>query len=541
MTKKYDEKTLKKIAEIDLLQFIKYYKINNEQNNLIEFKNHLFLYDIFNDWSPNQVFLKAAQLGMSTLMILKTLWAAKNKNIEIIYTLPTHTDAADFSSSKVNRIINANPILKDWASSRDTIFQKQIGGNIIYYRGTFVEKAAVMITADLLVVDELDRSDQSTVETYESRLQHSQYKWKWYLSNPSFTGTGISKMFENSNQNHWMIKCNKCNKEDFLSYPESIEESSTGNVFICKLCKQVMTDENRRIGRWVSKYPDRNISGYWMNLMIAPWISADEIVKAKKEKSEQFFLNFVMGQPFTGADATVAPDIIYKNCNTNLTNNFSKVVIGVDVGKTCHYVVGNSQGVFLYGKTEDPEHDLSALLNRFHGSIMVIDRGPDIFLPQKLKEVYKGRVFLCSFNRDKQSQNIFHWKKGDDYGSVSADRNRAIQLLIDELTDSRIILQGRWQDYQDFYSHFKSMYRTSENDAYGNPQIVWQHSGPDHWCLALCYWRIGMDKYGNSGEAQVFTSTPNFYTYSTSADAPIIETMRRLKRGTLTNADWRNF
>ena len=135
-------------------------KIKNEKGLKIDFRNHLFLYDVYNDFSPKLVCLKAAQIGFSTMAILKSLWLAKHRGIDIIYTLPTANDVNDFVSGKVNRIIVQNPCLQDYVKDKDTIEQKRVGNNVIYYRGTWTEKAALMVSSDLNIYDEEDRSKQ---------------------------------------------------------------------------------------------------------------------------------------------------------------------------------------------------------------------------------------------------------------------------------------------------------------------------------------------------------------------------------------------
>ena len=105
--------------------------ITNEQGKKIDFYDHFFLYDIYNDFSKKIVCTKAAQIGFSTLAILKTLWAAKYKKLDIIYTLPTVNDSQMFVKGKVNRIITQNKVLQEMVKETDTIDMKMIGENSI--------------------------------------------------------------------------------------------------------------------------------------------------------------------------------------------------------------------------------------------------------------------------------------------------------------------------------------------------------------------------------------------------------------------------
>jgi len=480
-------------------------KIKNEKGLKIDFRNHLFLYDVYNDFSPKLVCLKAAQIGFSTMAILKSLWLAKHRGIDIIYTLPTANDVNDFVSGKVNRIIVQNPCLQDYVKDKDTIEQKRVGNNVIYYRGTWTEKAALMVSSDLNIYDEEDRSKQETIQQYSSRLQHSPYKWEWHFSNPSVSGNGVSRYWDHSTQRHWFIRCSHCSERQYLSWPESI--SRERNAFVCKKCDREFTEEDRRKGEWISKYKDREYQGYWIPLFLAPWVTAQEVIKLYETKSKEFFWNFVLGLPYVGAGNTVTPDVIYRNVTESI-NSQERVVIGCDSGLTKHYVLGNKEGIFYYGKTDTWE-TIEGFLRKYPRSIAVIDALPDLTEPRKLREKYPGRVFLCHYAQDRKTMQIIRWGSNDEFGNVVVDRNRMIQIVIDEFADYRIPLQGTQDDWQDYYGHWKTIYKVEEKNSLGVPVAKWETSdGNDHWVHATSYWRTGMDKMGTDEGALLSTNNP---------------------------------
>lgn len=487
---------IEKLEPYNINVFINSQKIKNEQGIELDFKKHLFLYDIYQDLSPKQVILKAAQIGFSTLAIIKCLWIAKYKGMDIIYCLPTQADVYDFVGGKANRIIAQNPVLQSFVKDRDTFEQKRVGNNIIYFRGTWTEKAAIMVSSDLNIFDEEDRCKQDVIQQYASRLQHSKYKWEWHFSNPSVSGNGVDRYWKLSDQKHWMTKCPHCQEKQWLSWPESIDQER--EIYICKKCGKELSDDDRRVGEWIAQAKGE-YSGYWIPLLIAPWITAKEICNYKRTKSEEYFWNFVLGLPYIGSGNTVTPDIIYRNLTEQINYQESPVVIGCDSGLVKHYVLGNRQGIFYYGKTDKWE-DIESYLKKYERSIAVIDALPDLTEPRKLRERYPGRVFLCHFSRDRKTMQLIRWGKGDEYGNVVADRNRVIQMIIDEFADRRIPLQGTIDDWSDYYSHWDDIYKTTELDALGVPQSVWNtKTGNDHWVFGTLYWRLGMDRIGSEG------------------------------------------
>ena len=476
--------------------FLERHHIRNEQGVVLDFKDHPFLWDIYEDLSPKQVILKAAQIGLTTLQIIKSLWVARFKGIDIIYTLPTESDVQQFAGGKVNRIIAQNPVFQEWVKDKDSVEQKAVGDNLIYYRGTFTQKAAIMVSSDLNIYDEVDASKQDVIEQYATRLQHSKTKGEWFFSHPSAEQTGVDKYWGRSDQKHWFIKCPSCSKEQYLSYPESIDENL--EQFVCKHCKAVLPDDARRKGRWVKKYKEAEFSGYWIPLLICPWISAKEILNYRKHKSEEYFWNKVLGLPYVGGGNKLTKAQLMRNLTEKVNQQEGRIVIGIDTGKKLHYVCGNQQGLFYYDETTEWA-EIEKLLNRWPRSIAVIDQGGDLIGPRALREKYPGRVFLCSYGEDRKTQELVRWGKRDEDGAVIADRNRMLQLVVDEFTDGRVPLQGTENDWYDYYLHWSNLTRIKEENERGMLRKIWVRNGDDHWAHATAYWRVGMSRFATSG------------------------------------------
>ncbi len=105
---------------------------------------------------------------------------------------------------------------------------------------------------------------------------------------------------------------------------------------------------------------------------MAPWITADEIINYYETKSAEYFSNFVLGLPYVGEGNQVTPDIIYRNCTTEI-NTQDRVVIGCDSGLKKHYVLGNKDGIF-YAGIADSWDTIRGYLRQYERSVAV-DRG----------------------------------------------------------------------------------------------------------------------------------------------------------------------
>lgn len=505
------------LSNLDIHLWIRLHEIKNEAGNPLDFRDHLFLFDIYSDQSPKLVCYKAAQVGFTTMALLKSIWLAKTQKMDVIYTMPSVTDIREIIGGKLNRLITNNPILLSYVKDKDAIEQRQFGESIIYYRGTWSEKAAIGVSSDLNIYDEEDRSKQDVIQQYSSRLQHSARKWEWHFSNPSVEGNGVSRYWGISDQKHWFIKCGNCSKEQFLSWPDSISKEQ--KEFICKFCGRGLTREERRVGRWVQKFKSKEFSGYWISLLMAPWITADEIIKYHETKSAEYFSNFVLGLPYVGEGNQVTPDIIYRNCTPDI-NSQDRVVIGCDSGLKKHYVLGNKYGIFYAGIANDWS-EIEGCLAKYERSIVVIDALPDLTEPRRLREKYPGRVFLCHYARDRKTFQIVRWGKGEEAGNVIVDRNRMIQIVIDDFANKKIPLQGTQDDWTEYASHWDTLYKVTQIDALGVPQSVWETSnGMDHWVHATSYWRAGMDRFKNDG-GKIFTGEPMNFPVGTSIGADL--------------------
>jgi len=192
------------------------------------------------------------------------------------YTLPTKNVIKDFVVPKVNPMFESNKVMKDLLS-QDAQNLKQIGDRFLYFRGAFTERDAITVSADILVHDELDRSDQKIINMYRSRLQASETKWRWRFSNPSVPGFGVDLLYKDSDQMHWFVKCSHCSWERYMDhepnddfYPHYLDMER--KIFACGKCKKEIYDVDRANGRWVAKYPKRTERrGYWISQLMALW------------------------------------------------------------------------------------------------------------------------------------------------------------------------------------------------------------------------------------------------------------------------------
>lgn len=504
------------LAQQSILFFLEQYQITNDQGQLLDFKDHAYLWDIYKDFTPKQVVLKAAQIGFSTTANIKALWLAKNRGMDIIYSLPSASDIKDFVSGKTNRLIDHNPVFQGWTADKDSIEQKRVGNNVIYFKGTWTERAAIATPADLYISDETDRSKQEIVQQFKTRLQHSKYGWEWYFSNPSAPGHGVDGLWANSDQKHWMVKCDSCGYEWYLTM-ENIILPTAGKpaYFGCTKCQYPL---ERRHGRWIPKYKGREVSGYWIPSFVNPNLSAQWVLDKRATMTEEQFTNFVLGKAYVGKGNVLTQQMFQQNLTSKLNPQDARPIIGVDTGIGINYVVANKYGTFFYDKCDDYE-PIRNLMKRWPNAICVIDQGGDIIGPRKLREEFPGRVFLCFFKASQKNDKLIKWDDID--GTVVADRDRLIQLVVDEFVEKRMPVYGSDTEWYDYMQEWLGMYRTVEENALGIPVHHWNKpsSGRCDWPFAQVYARIGLDRFLESSSQFIDPSANSFAQTGYEANA----------------------
>jgi len=511
-------------------------EIKNEVGLPLDFDKRPWLVSIYNDLSPRQAFLKPPQIGATVMNTLKSLWVAKNLRRQIIYTLPTQGDVQDMVGGSFNRIIAQNPILMDWVRDHDTVEQKSVGESMIFYRGTFTSKQAMMIPSGLNIHDEVDASDPNVIVQYENRLQAQEDGgWRWYFSHPSLSGHGVDVYWQQSDKKEWHITCSKCDTEQVMQWPQNVDIE--GQRFICSHCKQTLSEEDRAFkGRWKNQDGvvwtgeidgDYEFSGWHVSQLMLYNKTAIQIINAYQDplKDKQYFYNYVLGLPYVDSDDRIDPAVVLRNCVDIVNDQTDRIVIGADTGHGIHFVCMNKQGVFYY----EHDHEITAsrtpydrvkeLLKRWPKSVAVFDQGGDLIGVRQLQTEYPGRVFLCFYNKDRKSIEPIEWGSNDEYWKVRVDRNRMMTLCVEQLRDTgRIILNGTKDEWSEFAAMFGNMYREKivakeqkgkdDRTLYGS-EYVWKRNGPDHFAHAFLYAMVGMQRFGG-GEAKVLGD--NVYT-----------------------------
>lgn len=456
------------------------------------------------DDHPKQAHEKCTQMGISTAAIIKVMhYSIFMFNLGTIYYFPTDGDVRDFSKGRVNPIIRQNECIRRVADDTDEVGLKKIGRSFVYFRGMKSKVALKAVPADMIVIDEKDEADPKSCDMARKRLSASEFKFEYYLSNPTIPNYGIDKDFQNSDQRFWMIKCDHCGKwnclEDTVTekeLPTCLIVKSKDEAFIgCEKCRKPL-DVNA--GEWVAKMPSKDlIHGYHYSQLFSPTVSPIEIVRefndARRDGKMQNFMNLTLGLPYVTAKEKLEVETVLKLCSTSFPADPFKdggVFMGVDQGSDLHVVFKNKKSdkqILTWFAWHRDFKDLDQYMPKVNKC--VIDALPETRAARAFADKWKGKVFLNYYNANQKGKAAWNEEKL----IVQENRTESLDGSHSHYTEEHNVLPPRDPEVEKFAKQLSNTAKKLEEDEDGSKRYVWVKLGADHYRHADNYAVIAME------------------------------------------------
>lgn len=476
-----------------ILQWITERGILDEKGEAFSFIDRPWLLDILCDWTPQIVLTACAQVGKSVSFSVKSLFGVKHLRFNIIYTMSSDTDVNEFVSSKFNKIVQTNHHEFEGMAT-DNVERKELNDRFIFFKGTNSKTAAISTTADLLIHDEISRSDQNSIETYKSRTKASQYKGRWLFSNPGTERDELDLTWQKSDQKEWVITCPSCKDEHYLVWPESI--NLEGKYYQCRACRKPISDDVRRQGKWVAQRPGSKISGYHISHLMCCWIKPEEVIEDSQGDSA-YFNNFVLGKPYSPGDLSVTKTTIL-DLWTPKDLNTGDLFLGVDVGNIKHYVIRSAKGLVKIGRiTKNSEID--DLIAFWKPKFGVIDAMPDSTLSKYITDKYPFMLMSYFQENANNPQTIVWWGK---HGEQQSDKSSIVYSHRDRILDQHLtnMIEAKHliglttdKEFQLYIKHYETLRREKVVNNKGIERYIWASTtGEDHYVFADLYAYLAM-------------------------------------------------
>lgn len=183
-------------------------------------------------------------------------------------------------------------------------------------------------TVDGALFDEVQDMPDIAIGAVTKILAQSRYGARGsgvqvYFGTPKTKGGSYWGMWQNSSQNYFHLRCEKCGKyfplyrpdirwEDVWIYGQTVKCTECG-------CEQDKLEAQER-GKWIPlNNPDEtDFVGYHINQLYIPGFMRETIDKAKPERSqintERIYMNEVLGEFYDGEGGTITTEEIREKC-----------------------------------------------------------------------------------------------------------------------------------------------------------------------------------------------------------------------------------
>ncbi len=470
-------------------------------------QGHEYQQSMLTETFPRQVFMKGAQVGVTSIIMLKTVHRLINGAYPqgALYLFPSRGDVQDFSRGRFNPLINDNDQLSRYIQDTDAQTIKRIGKAMLYLRGARSTQkirgmkrsssALKSVPADAVVFDERDEMANDMVDLALERMSHSRVKDETYLSTPTIPDYGVDKLFQDSDQRHWFLKCQKCGGETCLEleFPDCLEETSDGQVIrLCQRCRDSEIDPKG--GFWVPLYPDKkDFVGWRISQLNSIFVEPGKILQLFRDPpdgniSEVYNSKLAMAHIAAENRLTFNDTIALCGNGPMSESDPGPCFLGCDVGNLLNVVIGKKdrmRGARIVYIGAFPEWErLYVLMRKFNVLRGVIDALPETRLARKFARDHRGKVFCC-FYQEKQ-KGVYAWN--EKQFTVAANRTEALDASHSEIITGKIVLPRESETLHEFARQLSNVSRVLQTDPdTGASRYVYLKTGPDHYRHAQSY------------------------------------------------------
>jgi hypothetical protein len=470
---------------------------------------HEYQKDMLLEDAPRQVFLKGAQVGVTLIVMLKTLHGLISGRYPqgALYLFPTRQDVQDFSRGRFGPLLSDNPDVAQFVQDTDAQTIKRIGKAMLYLRGArstgriqgLKRSSAQLksVPSDRLCLDESDEMEPGMIDLARERLSHSEIKEEVHLSTPSIPDYGVDKLFQDSDQRYWFLRCSKCGKETCLEleFPACLEKLSDGRVI--RLCQRCRDNEiHPKDGAWRPLYPDRakdNMVGWRISQLNSMFVDPGAILRLFHDPPNGNLTevyNSKLAQAHVAAENRLTASEVLSLCGDKpiAESDQGPCFLGADVGNLIHCVIGkldpHKGGQVVYiGAFPEWSH-LDTLMKRFNVARAVIDALPEMRLAREFARRHRGKVYLCYY-REHQTGS-YAWN--DREQTVAANRTEALDASHNELAQGKVILPRECETLHKLSRNCSNVARVLQTDPEtGTSKYIYIKTGDDHFRHAQSY------------------------------------------------------
>lgn len=488
------------------------------------FKYHPWLREMHDSGSELNVGQKAAQMGFTEWALNMAFYHLDIHKRDVLYVLPSESDASDFSAGRFDPAIEASPYLKDLFCDVSNVGHKRTGQSNLYVRGSRSRSKLKSIPTGTVLFDEVDEMVQNNIPLAMERASGQLLKSFYMISTPTIDKAGINEYFLGTTQEHFFFRCPGCSRLTELIFPECLEITAEKhddpgiiNSFLkCKDCSVKLVHELKyewlASGIFVPTFKEQINRGFTVNQMYSSTVKPHTLgglyLKGQKDEADlQEFYNSKMALTHTPVDAKVDDIMIDKCTKQYLKGNVRKtriITMGVDVGKFLHFEIDewalndvrtpgldindDAKPRLLYEGSVRSFEELDRFMRDYYIAGCVVDRHPETREARRFATRFWGRVLLCMYGRGINGKQVQHGS--EDELTITVDRTSWLDLSLGRFRYNQIDLPLDLS--MEYREHIKNPVRIPVKDSDGNTVHKYVNTDDDHFAHARNYSEIAL-------------------------------------------------
>lgn len=497
------------------------------------FPHYPFLEDYAKDNSPKKVAMKSAQAGVTEINIAHLFATADMLPGNLLYVMPTQDLADNLSRARLKKAPYSNPYLEEKMTGFDTLAQFEFNKRYVYIRGSQTQvrdgreyqRQLISIDISKLFGDEVDEWNAGVLPKLMSRLGASLDPYESYFSTPRMSDGQMERLFNQSDQKFWGIKCRKCNEWnvplDIKHNVTNFEYPDLEHKFVCKYCEREMDrlESDHRFAKWIPMYPDSGkYSGYHFSKLFTRAGDIDMIVERFNDPEQvQECYNDDLGLPYTSRSMKLDREMILKcACKTN--DEWGEITqacmhrqkcIGIDMGKVMNYNIRtfhNGMDIILdFGYAEDFE-ELKFIIMKENIRQGILDAQPDFRASlQFCEEMSSFGDFRVAYYdtavRGSKDRVLVRPDPMNEF-IVHIGRNFAMSKVMFDITSKGVMLPPdvEYIDNGNVWKHLSVPERLFKKDSMTGANVMYFPATrkPDHYYHSLVYSKCSKDMEGDT-------------------------------------------
>ena len=508
------EKISAQRTDTDMAEWI----VNNTtiKGQPFSYKNHLYQKAIARDLHPNMCCKKLSQVGITEVSIRKAIaFLVMNPGTNCIYTFPSKILKQNNSRPRMKVVVDTDFPSKEKNEDIRNEDILQIGNSFLFI-SSGSESDVTSTPADFIVNDEYDLNTDEFLSLTNSRLQHSPFKIKQGFSTPTFSGFGISKEFEISDQHEYFIKCEHCGHwhvplydlesvyiPDLPKWLDSIHDINHEVVTTldfehsyvkCKKCHKPLDLSDAAVRDWVPKFPSRvNARGYQIRPFSSNLLGIKYLVSTmadyKKRNEARRGYNTVLGEDYQDGNSRMEEPVIksrFRGASIPEARGLG-VFVGIDVGLICHVTVydpeSNNVIEFQRVPIEQLENKLFGEYDKKYKILGgAIDRYPYTPNANAIRDRSQGRIMPIVYSGTKRAEPKKELDGSIDY--FQCNRTQALDAVKTAIYSEGIEFYGFGDQEGLITEHLRDMVR---DDEPGKAPEWRKLNGEDHYFHSLGY------------------------------------------------------